>query len=179
VREFQQHPTVVAREGDRLLPFGNGLGKHALKLTTLYSFCSQTACADGEQGGNAAPALIQATDGNFYGTTPSGGANGGFNVGYGTIFKISLSGELTTLYTFCIEGGCKDGGQPYGGLIQDTSATFYGTTEIGGATLADGSVFSLSVGLGPFVKTLPASGKVGAARHDSRHGSNRYDARDL
>jgi IPT/TIG domain-containing protein len=70
VREFQQHLRVVAREGDRLLPFGNGLGY--------------------------------------------------------------------------------------------PKAFVHGVAS-GGANLADGSVFSLSVGLGPFVKTLPTSGKEGAA----------------
>jgi uncharacterized repeat protein (TIGR03803 family) len=136
------------------------------KLTTLYSFCSQSACADGAEGGNAAQALIQATDGNLYGTTADGGATGGGanTNGYGTIFKITPSGELTTLYAFCIEGGCLDGGQPLGGLVQDTNGNFYGTTYNGGTNSPGaGTVFSLSVGLGPFVETLPASGKVGAA----------------
>jgi uncharacterized repeat protein (TIGR03803 family) len=136
------------------------------KLTTLYSFCSQSACADGAQGGFAAPALIQATDGNLYGTAPYGGATGGgaSTLGFGTVFKITPSGELTTLYTFCIQSGCQDGGRPFGGLVQDTNGSFYGTTYMGGTNSpGDGTVFSLSVGLGPFVKTLPASGKVGVA----------------
>lgn len=46
-------------------------------------------------------------------------------------------------------------------LVQDTNGTFYGTAPYGGAN-SDGTVFSLSVGLGPFVRTLPAAGKVGA-----------------
>jgi uncharacterized repeat protein (TIGR03803 family) len=134
-------------------------------LTTLYSFCSQSACADGTQGGGAAPALIQATDGNLYGTAPYGGATGGgtSSIGFGTVFKMTPSGELTTLYTFCIQSGCEDGGRPFGGLVQDTNGTFYGTTQVGGTTPVDGTVFSLSVGLGPFVKTLPTSASVGAA----------------
>jgi uncharacterized protein (TIGR03437 family) len=47
-------------------------------------------------------------------------------------------------------------------LAQDTNGNFYGTTVYGGQAEL-GSVFSLSVGLGPFVKTRPRSGKVGAA----------------
>lgn len=135
-------------------------------LTTLYSFCSQTACADGTKGGGAAPALIQATDGNLYGTAPYGGATGGgtSSIGFGTVFKMTPSGELTTLYTFCIQSGCEDGGRPFGGLVQDTNGSFYGTTSIGGTNSpGGGTVFSLSVGLGPFVKTLPTSALVGAA----------------
>jgi|HubBroStandDraft_1064217.scaffolds.fasta_scaffold60211_1 uncharacterized repeat protein (TIGR03803 family) len=126
-------------------------------LTTLYSFCSQSGCADGKEGYDTGPALIQATDGNLYGTTPSGGAGG-----YGTVFQLTPSGDLTTIYSFCIVSGCPDGGQPFAGLVQDTNGTFYGTTEIGGTTPVDGTVFSLSIGLGPFVETLPTSGKLGA-----------------
>jgi uncharacterized repeat protein (TIGR03803 family) len=134
-------------------------------LKTIYSFCSQPGCTDGEMGGNYGPALIQATDGNLYGTTPYGGATGSGTStnGYGTVFKITLAGELTTLYTFCIESGCEDGGQPFGGLVQDTNGKLYGTTQIGGTNSpGDGTVFSLSVGLGPFVKTVPTAGLVGA-----------------
>jgi uncharacterized repeat protein (TIGR03803 family) len=120
-------------------------------LTTLYSFCSQTGCTDGSN----ANALVQATDGDFYGTTYSGGANN-----QGTIFKITPSGALTTLYSFCSQTGCTDGQNPVAGLVQATNGKFYGTTPIGG-TLGEGTVFSLSVGLGPFVETRPTSGMVG------------------
>jgi uncharacterized repeat protein (TIGR03803 family) len=84
----------------------------------------------------------------------------GGNAGEGssTIFKITPNGTLTTLYTF-------DGTQgiyPDAGLIQATNGDFYGTTQEGG-TYDVGTIFSLSVGLGPFVETQTASGKVGAA----------------
>ena len=51
---------------------------------------------------------------------------------------------------------------PYAGLVQDTNGNLYGTTQAGGAS-SEGTVFSLSVGLGPFVETQTTSGKVGAA----------------
>jgi uncharacterized repeat protein (TIGR03803 family) len=121
------------------------------ELTTLYSFCSGGDCTDGREpeGG-----LVQATDGNLYGTTYYGGANG-----YGTVFKITPSGTLTTLHSF--DG--TDGTYPYAGLIQDTNGTFYGTTQGGGSSEPPGygTVFSLSVGLGPFVETQTTSGKEG------------------
>jgi uncharacterized repeat protein (TIGR03803 family) len=126
-------------------------------LTTLYSFCSQSGCAD---GANPGAALIQATDGNFYGTTQYGGANGN----YGTIFKITPSGALATLYSFCSRAACFDGYLP-NGLVQATNGDIYGTTYYAGLNRCDpgcGTVFSLSVGLGPFVKAQPTSGKVGA-----------------
>ncbi|MGA2737142.1 MAG: choice-of-anchor tandem repeat GloVer-containing protein [Bryobacteraceae bacterium] len=124
-------------------------------LTTLYAFCSQSGCPDG-----SAPyaALVQASNGDFYGTTYDGGAN----LYWGTIFKIAPSGTLTTLYSFCSQSGCTDGEGPEAGIVQATNGDFYGTTAYGGAS-NQGTVFSLSVGLAPFVKTLPTSGKTGAA----------------
>jgi uncharacterized repeat protein (TIGR03803 family) len=50
---------------------------------------------------------------------------------------------------------------PYGGLLQATDGNFYGTTFQGG-TYGVGTVFSLSVGLKPFLDLLPASGTEGA-----------------
>jgi uncharacterized repeat protein (TIGR03803 family) len=102
-------------------------------------------------------ALVQATDGDLYGTTYAGGTND-----YGTIFRITPNGTLTTLYSFCSKNGCTDGYQPIGGLVQATNGSLYGTT-INGALLSGGTVFSLSVGLEPFVETLPTSGSAGAA----------------
>jgi|SRR5580704_4977384 uncharacterized repeat protein (TIGR03803 family) len=125
-------------------------------LTVLYNFCSLSGCADGE---DPIGALVQATDGNFYGTTARGGANGDG----GTIFKLTPTGTLTTLYSFCSQPGCADGSTSYGGIIQGTDGDFYGTTSVGGVNPSSyGTVFSLSVGLRPFVETLPSSGKVGA-----------------
>jgi uncharacterized repeat protein (TIGR03803 family) len=124
-------------------------------LTTLYNFCSQTNCVDGESP--FAP-LVQATDGNLYGTTNEGGASNSCRYGCGTVFKITPQGMLTTLHSFDLT----DGESPNGGLVQDTNGPFYGTTN-GGGTNYDGTVFSLAVGLGPFVESVPTSGKVGAA----------------
>jgi uncharacterized repeat protein (TIGR03803 family) len=123
------------------------------KLTTLYNVCSENGCPDGNY---LIAGLIQATDGNLYGVMDVGGANGS-----GTIFKITLSGTLTTLYNFCSQNGCPDGQYPGGGLVQATDGNLYGTTDDGGAN-GEGTVFSLSVGLGPFVETQPTTGKVGA-----------------
>jgi uncharacterized repeat protein (TIGR03803 family) len=133
------------------------------ELTTLHTFCSKSNCADGS--GPSAP-LIQATDGNFYGTTSYGGnTSGGTATGWGTVFRITPSGTLTTLHTFCSQSNCTDGGRSLAALVQDTDGKFYGTTSAYGtdSSCYCGTVFSLSVGLGPFVKTLPTSGKVGVA----------------
>jgi uncharacterized repeat protein (TIGR03803 family) len=103
-------------------------------LTTLYSFCG---CAD---GGNSQAGLVQASDGNFYGTTSGDGANNG-----GTIFKITSDGKLTTIYTFCSQTGCTDGLHPFVGLIQATDGKFYGTTSYGGSGGA-GTIFQVTPG---------------------------------
>ena len=107
-------------------------------LTTLYSFCAQALCADGEL---PSAGLIQGSDGNFYGTT-YGGPNGGAGT-YGTVFQITPSGTLTTLYHFCAESGCPDGAGPNAGLVQGRDGNFYGTTVYGG-TQNCGTVFQIT-----------------------------------
>ena len=87
---------------------------------------------------NPYAALVQATNGDFYGTTVDGGANGEG----GTIFKITPSGTLTTLYSFCSQSGCTDGVQP-AGLVQGANGDFYGTTGRGGVN-GEGTVFTIT-----------------------------------
>jgi uncharacterized repeat protein (TIGR03803 family) len=131
-------------------------------LTTLYSFCSQAGCAD---GATPTSALIEATDGNLYGSTSAGGTNSSSCAGgCGTIFQIRPGGTLTTLYRFCVQAGCADGTAP-GTIVQDTDGDFYGTASTGGSPqqFGYGTIFRLSSGLGPFVKPLQTSGKVGVA----------------
>jgi uncharacterized protein (TIGR03437 family) len=120
-------------------------------LTTLYAFCSQANCSDGQEPGAG---LIQASDGNFYGTTSLGGifpndALSGAPNGYGTVFKITPGGALTTLYRFCSMGGsCADGEDPSGALIQASDGNFYGITLGGGANARPygGTVFKITPG---------------------------------
>lgn len=131
------------------------------KLTTLHSFGTPSGCEYGADSEYPNAGLIQATDGNFYGTTQGTGVETNDS---GTVFKITPSGRLTTLYDFCSLPNCADGATPYAGLIQGTDGNFYGTTEDGGANgLFYGTVFSLSLSppLGPFVETNPTSGNSG------------------
>jgi uncharacterized repeat protein (TIGR03803 family) len=85
-------------------------------FTMLYSF--------GANEGTSSAALIQAKDGNFYGTTETGGS-----YGYGTIFKMTGDGTVSTLYSFA--GG--DGSAPCGPLVQGSDGNLYGTTYRGEA----------------------------------------------
>jgi uncharacterized repeat protein (TIGR03803 family) len=112
-------------------------------LTTIYSFCANSDCPDGSF---PAGGLIQATDGNFYGTTQGGGANKDSICdveGCGTVFKITSSGALTTLYSFCSKTGCTDGQGPNAGLVQGTDGDLYGTAY-GGGDNGDGTIFKIT-----------------------------------
>jgi uncharacterized repeat protein (TIGR03803 family) len=104
-------------------------------LNTLHSFCSRAACKDGR---NPFAGLVQGTDGNLYGTTLEDGAKG-----FGTVFKITPSGTLTTLHSFCTQSGCPEGQFPQTGLVQATSGNLYGTTITGG-TYGDGTIFEIT-----------------------------------
>jgi len=123
------------------------------KLTTLHSF------SGGTDGDTPISPLVQAIDGNFYGTA----SYDGLYPNYGIVFEITPKGVLTILHNF----DSTDGSYPYAGLVQATSGRFYGATFAGGSSNACqfgcGTVFSLSLGLGPFVETLPTSGNVGTA----------------
>jgi uncharacterized repeat protein (TIGR03803 family) len=98
-------------------------------FTSLHSF-------DGTDGSVPTGGLVQGSDGNFYGTTYVGGANGD-----GTVFKITAAGTLTTLHSF----DATDGSNPNGGLVQATDGNFYGTTSAGGAN-GDGTIFQITAG---------------------------------
>ncbi len=120
-------------------------------LTMLHNFA-------GTDGATPQSALIQATDGTFYGATTYGGNNN-----EGTAFKITPGGVLTTLYSFCSEANCPDGEQPVGGLVQANNGQLFGTTSGGGdlgcnSPYGCGTVFELS-GVNPssteFVPVTP------------------------
>jgi len=124
-------------------------------LTTLHSFAGYP-----HDGANPIGGLIQATDGNFYGTTPSAGVH----FTGGTIFQMTPSGALTTLYSFCALPNCDDGSAPYDNLLQATDGNLYGTTSMGGNGCNGGfcgTVFKVSTGLPPFVTIQPAIGPLG------------------
>jgi uncharacterized repeat protein (TIGR03803 family) len=81
--------------------------------------------------------LILGTDGNFYGTTTSGGAY----ADYGTVFKVTPAGLLTTMHSF----DYNDGANPLAGLVQAADGSFYGTTGVGAGN-DDGTVFRITRG---------------------------------
>ena len=99
----------------------------AQTFATLVNF-------DGTDGTNPEAGLVQATNGNFYGTTYDGGADG-----QGTVFKTTLGGKLTKLHSF----DTTDGALPAAGLVQAPNGDFYGTTYLGGAN-GEGTIFKIT-----------------------------------
>ena len=94
-------------------------------------------------GGNPYSGLVQATDENLYGESTLAGD--------GNIYKLTLPGAVTTVYNFT--AASQGGGTT--AMVQATDGKFYGTYGVPGA------VFSLDMGLGPFVGFVLPSGKVG------------------
>jgi len=103
-------------------------------ITLLHSF-------DGTHGAGPYAPLMQASDGNFYGTT----ANGGQYVD-GVVFEISPAGAFTDLHDF---DPSQDGGEPFSALVQGTNGVLYGTTTSGGAYNV-GTIYSIPLGGGGF-----------------------------
>jgi uncharacterized repeat protein (TIGR03803 family) len=98
-------------------------------LTTLHAFGA------GDDGGPY-ERLIRASDGAYYGTTPSGGANGG-----GAVFRVTPDGSYERIHDFIADVG---GLTPWGGVIQASDSNLYGTTQNGGA-FNHGVVYRLSL----------------------------------
>ena len=116
-------------------------------VRVIYTFCKQLGlCADGFEPSS----LALASDGNLYGTTAGGGANS-----FGTLFRITTSGTFTSLYSF----GAAVGETPTG-LMQDTNGLLYGSA-VYGSTYGYGAIYSLDMGLGPFVTFVRPTGRVG------------------
>ena len=102
--------------------------------------------------------LLQGPDGNFYGVASGGGSSGtdfcqpGPEIfGCGTIFKLTPSGHLTLLYSFCGGYGCgsypPDGADPRGRLVY-SGGYLYGTTQQGGeynGVYNSGTIFRISL----------------------------------
>jgi uncharacterized repeat protein (TIGR03803 family) len=93
-------------------------------VTILHKFRDGSVYED---GANPSAALLLGSDGNYYGTTGSGGA-----ANQGTVFKMTPAGSVTILHSFEDGTGPYDGTEPVAPLIQGTDGNFYGTTAYGG-----------------------------------------------
>jgi uncharacterized repeat protein (TIGR03803 family) len=126
-----------------LLPCWAGLAPvHAQTLTTLVSFNGTNGAYPVEQLAKTKARWVLHSNGNYYGTTPLGGANNS-----GTVFQVTPGGALTVIYNFCSIGGnaCTDGSGPQGALVVGSDGNLYGTTYFGGTNNA-GTVFKITTG---------------------------------
>jgi uncharacterized repeat protein (TIGR03803 family) len=111
----------------------------ALSLVLITAFFSVSAVDNPNIAGRPAAALIEGPDGNFYGTTAAGGSQD-----FGTVFRMTPAGQLTTLINFSgTNSGANRGDTPLGALIVASDGNFYGTTA-GGGVHGHGTVFRLT-----------------------------------
>ena len=94
------------------------LDRHGNK-TVLHRFTGYPT-----DGANPDAGVALDASGNVYGTTEDGGT-----LGYGTVFKITPSGEETVFFSF---NSTASGQYPYGGLVVGPDGTIYGTAQEGG-----------------------------------------------
>jgi uncharacterized repeat protein (TIGR03803 family) len=111
-------------------------------LSVLYSFPYDTSTSTAPDGWFPQAGLVQGKDGNFYGVAAEGGTGGeacadttGLS-GCGTVFKLTKTGTLTVLHSFCGGSGCgsltTDGAEPTGRMVFGANGDLYGTTQVGG-----------------------------------------------
>jgi len=134
--------------------------KHKWAHTVLYSFCQSAGCADGE--GPETPLFIDGA-GNIFGTTVMGG-----EIGAGVVFELSPGGSgysESVLHSFCTFFACRDGANPYAGVIMDGSGNLFGTTTAQGGT-----------GLGLVFEMIPAGSQWSYGVLDNFGGSTGADS---
>jgi len=139
-----QGPLIQATDGSfygttgRGGTFGEGTvfrATSAGQVTVLHSF------GGGEQGSEPQAGVIQARDGNFYGTTLWGGRSPScpWTLGCGTVFRMTPRGAVTQLHVF----GTSDGYSLYAGLVEANDGNLYGVATQGGAH-GKGTVFRIT-----------------------------------
>jgi uncharacterized repeat protein (TIGR03803 family) len=151
--------TLLIRAGDGYLYGDTTYGGSAdsgvvFRITAAGSLTVLHNISEGSnEGRNQAGGLMQATNGDFYGTNNLGGA-----FGWGVLFRMTPTGAFSVLHDFDWEPGAS----PQAPLLQHTNGVLYGTTAVGGiGNGGDGTFYSLDVGAHPFVSFLPEAGKSG------------------
>lgn len=143
---------------------GGGAGGFgtAFKVTTAGDFTKLVdfTGTGGTAKGSVPGPLVVHPDGNFYGTTAAGGTGTPENpAGFGTVFRMSPGGTVTTLVEFTGTAGNAKGGEPTGALAI-SGTTLHGVTRIGGASNL-GTIFRLTTA-GSFTALHDFTGTNGA-----------------
>jgi uncharacterized repeat protein (TIGR03803 family) len=119
------------------LCFATAIAAPAQTFDTLFRFNYSNGALPGTNQ------LVQGFDGNFYGTTQSGGENArDCSLGCGTVFRLTPTGSLTVLYSFCAEANCADGASP-SSITLAANGQIYGTTTSGGSA-GSGTIFKIT-----------------------------------
>src|SRR5579872_5808400 len=109
----------------------------SLTLALLFAFISLAVCTQAQTvtavAAESSLGMIQATDGNFYGA----GATSNFN---GGIFRMTPTGEISTVYSFCSQPNCADGTQPSPPIL-GSDGNLYGVAKFGGNSTGSGTFY--------------------------------------
>jgi len=134
------------------------------QFTSLHEFCSTSGCDDGIYPQSD---ITLDTKGNLYGTASMGGSHE-----KGVVFKISPTGTLTVLHSFCsneVVSVCVDGDQPEGSVVLDSAGSVYGLTYDGGNN-GYGLLYKISAtkALSTIYNFCASSGCIDGERPDGR-----------
>jgi uncharacterized repeat protein (TIGR03803 family) len=115
-------------------------------ITSSLAVCAQAqtvtylAHFNGTNGNGPSGPVVQASDGNFYGTTVHGGVNA-----QGNVFRMTPSGKITSIYSFCSKANCADGQFPTTGPVLGTDRNLYGVTYEGGDGSSSGTIYKMTL----------------------------------
>ena len=129
-------------------------------LKILHKFDFVNAFSD---GATPTAGLVQASDGNFYGTTSLGGLNNFSSSGCGVLFKITPTGVYSVLHRFdnATDGCISRTGSLGQSMTLHTNGKIYGSTKFGGIGGIGGTIFELDIGARPFIRPQVLIAKVG------------------
>jgi uncharacterized repeat protein (TIGR03803 family) len=115
------------------------------KLSVIHRFAGYP---DGKE---PLTGVVEGSDGNLYGTTYRAGRNQ-----FGVLYQITTTGQYTILYSFVVDVGY----ETVAPLMQHTNGKFFGNAAYGGR-YNDGTIYSLDMGLGPFIALVKYTGRIG------------------
>lgn len=141
---------------------GGVIFKYNMTATTY----SKTVDLNSSNGGAPSGGLMQASNGKFYGLTPTGGISNA-----GTLYEFDkASGIYLKKVDFTGNAGTNPGNAPYGTLVQSGSFKLYGVTSVGG-TSGNGTIFSYDITTDTHTKIIDLTGGAGVNPGGQPYGS--------